>query len=107
MTTATYAVRRNQNLYRNKAELQLGPVSAGIVMVAVIAVLALLYLNQITKTSVFGYQVTQLKTQQKEALAAKEELEVEAARLSSIQSIQSSKAVAGLVPTTGASYTKN
>ncbi len=107
MTTATYAARRNQNLYRNKAELQLGPVSASIVMVAVIAVMALLYLNQITKTSVFGYQLRDLQTQRKEAMAAKEELEVEAARLSSIQQIQSSKTVASLVPTTGASYTKN
>jgi hypothetical protein len=106
MTTATLAVRRNQNLYRNKAEIKLGPVSASLVMVAVVVVLALLYLNQITKQSVFGYQVSDLERQRNQAVAAKQELEVEAARLTSIQHIQSSKAVAKLVPTTEVTYAK-
>ena len=106
MSTATLAVRRNQNLYRNKAELKLGPVSTSMVMVAVIAVLALLYLNQITKLSVFGYQVTELQNQRSQALAAKQELEVQAARLTSIQEIQQSKSVAGLVPTSHVTYAK-
>jgi anti-sigma-K factor RskA len=100
------AVRRNQNLYRSQAEWRLGPVSAGLVIVAVIAVLALLYLQQITKTSVFGYQLTALKQERSQAVAAKQELEVEAARLTSIQQIQSSQAVNGLVPTSQVSYAK-
>lgn len=107
MSTATYAARRNQNLYRSKAELQLGPVSASMVMVAVVAALALLYLTQITKTSVFGSAVSDLQNQRTQALAAKQELEVEAARMSSIQQIQSSKAVSTLVPTASATYVKN
>lgn len=106
MSTATLAVRRNQNLYRTKAEFKLGPVSSGMVIVAIIAVLALLYLNSITKTSVFGYKVTELQQQRNEAINAKKELEVEAARLTSIQNIQNSKVVSGLVPTTQVTYTK-
>jgi hypothetical protein len=106
MSTATLAVRRNQNLYRNKAEFKLGPVSTSLVAVAMIAVLALGYLNQITKTSVFGYQVRDLEVQRNEAVNAKKELEVEAARLTSIQQIQNSRAVAGLVPTTQVTYAK-
>lgn len=106
MTTATMAMRRNQNLYRQKAELKLGPISSGAVIVAIVAVLALLYLNAITKTSVFGYQVTQLQAQRTQAQAAKQELEVEAARLTSIQEIQNSKSVQQLVPTTQVTYAK-
>jgi len=106
MTTATLAVRRNQNLYRNKAELKLGPVSSGFVIIAIIAVLALLYLNAITKTSVFGYQVQQLQQQHNQAVSAKEELEVEAARLTSIREVQNSKRVQGMVPTTTVTYAK-
>jgi hypothetical protein len=106
MTTATYAMRRNQNLYRSKSELRLGPVSVGFVSVAAIAMLALLYLNQITKTSVFGYKVTDLQRQRNQILASKQELEVEAARLSSIQQIQSSKAVVGMVPESQVTYAK-
>ncbi len=106
MSTATIAVRRNQNLYRNKAELKLGPVSASLVMVAVVAVLALLYLNQITKQSEFGYVRSDLERKRAQAVAAKQELEVEAARLTSIQQIQNSKRVSGLVPTTQVTYAK-
>lgn len=106
MSTATMAMRRNQNLYRSKTELKLGPVSSGAVIVAIIAVLALLYLNAITKTSVFGYQVTDLQKQRNQALATKQELEVEAARLTSINQIQNSKSVQGLVATTQVTYSK-
>src|SRR3712207_616257 len=100
MTTATMAMRRNQNLYRNKADLKLGPASSGVVIIAIIAVLALLYLNAITKTSVYGYQLTQTKQQHAQAEASRQELEVEAARLTSIREIQNSKTVRNLVPTT-------
>lgn len=106
MSTATLAVRRNQNLYRNKAEFKLGPVSSTMVIVAVVAVLALLYLNQITKNSVFGYQVADLQRQRNVAVAEKQELEVEAARLTSIQQIQNSKTVNGMVQSSQVSYAK-
>ncbi len=106
MSTATYAMRRNQNLARTGTELKLGPVSATVVMILTITVLALLYLNQITKSSVFGYQLSALQAQQKQALQSKQALEVEAARLTSIQQIQNSQAVKGLVPTTQVTYAK-
>jgi hypothetical protein len=104
MTTATMTMRRNQNLYRSKSELKLGPISSGFVIIAIVAILALLYLNAITKTSVFGYQLSQLQTQHSAVISANQELEVEAARLTSIEQIQNSKAVQGLVPTTQVTY---
>lgn len=106
MTTATYAMRRNQNLSRTQTNIKLGPVSATVVMVLTITLLALLYLNQITKSSVFGYQLSALQQQQKQVSQAKQALEVEAARLTSIQQIQNSQAVKGLVPTTQVTYAK-
>lgn len=106
MTTATMAMRRNQNLYRSQASLKLGPISSGFVIIAIITVLALLYLNAITKTSVFGYNVTQMQQQKTQAVAAKQELEVEAARLTSIQQIQKSQAVKGMVATNQVTYAK-
>jgi hypothetical protein len=104
MTTATMAMRRNQNLYRSQAKLSMGPISVGFVTVGIIAVLALLYLTQITKTSVYGYKVSELTTQQARLEAVKQEREVEAARLSALQSIQSSKSVTGLVPEQNVTY---
>jgi hypothetical protein len=104
MSTATYAMRRNQNLYRNQANLQLGPVSVSFVMVAMVCVLALLYLTQITKTSVYGYKVTELSKQRNQILASKQALEVEAARLQSIQKIEQSNTVAQMVPEQNVKY---
>jgi hypothetical protein len=106
MSTATIAVRRNQNLSRQKAQLKLGPVSASILTIALVSLLALLYLNQITKTSVFGYQKTDLETQRNKIVAVKEELQVEAARLQSVQQVQSSPVVAKMVPEGAVTYAK-
>lgn len=97
MATATFTARRNQNLYRQPAaKLQLGPISATFVTIALISVLAVLYLNQVTKTSVLGYRLTSLQTQESQVVAAQQQMTVDAARLSSLSQIQSSSAVAGM-----------
>jgi hypothetical protein len=106
MTTATLTARRNQNLYRQPTTLTMGSNSATFVVIALISVLALLYLNQITKTGAIGYQVTDLSAQRDQLVSDEQTLDVEAARLESIQAIQGSKTVAGMVPTTQVSYAK-
>ena len=104
MTTATYAVRRNQNLTRQTTALRLGPVSATFVVITAVSLLALLYLNQITKTNVFGYQITSLQQKASDLQSSKQDLEVQAARLQSIEEIQKSPAVASMVPESQVSY---
>lgn len=98
MSSAVYSVRRNQNLYRQKNKVQLGPVSVSVLAVAAISVLALLYLTQITKTNIYGYKVSELQAERNKALAAKQDLEVEAARLQAVEQIQNSPAVSKLQP---------
>ena len=106
MTSASYAVRRNQNLYRQRSQVKLGPVSGSFVIIIAISVLALLYLNQITKTNVFGYQVTSLQQKASQLASAKQDLQVEAARLQSIQAVQQAKVVSGMVPEGSVTYAK-
>ncbi|HEX3082099.1 MAG TPA: hypothetical protein VHQ86_02500, partial [Candidatus Saccharimonadia bacterium] len=67
---------------------------------------ALLYLHQITKTGALGYKVTDLTSQRDAVLAQKQELSVEAARLSSIAATKASPVVAQMVPTTQVSYAR-
>ena len=74
--------------------------------VALISVLALLYLHQITKTGTLGYRVTDLTAIRDKTLAQKQELSVEAARLQSIQATKNSSTVAAMVPTGQVSYAK-
>ncbi len=104
VTLARPAVRRNQNLYRQSATLRLGPVSATFVIVTMVSLLALLYLNQITKTSTFNYRAAELERQKAEVARVKVNLGNEAARLKSIQEIKNSTAVKKMVPETNVSY---
>lgn len=104
MTTAVLTARRNQNLYRQPAQLVLGPTSATFVVVALISVLALLYLNQVTKTSVFNYQLADLTAQRNAVLSQTRDLQVEAGRLQSIDSIQNSSVAKGMVPVSNVTY---
>jgi hypothetical protein len=106
MTAGTLTARRNQNLYRQPAKLVMGPTSATFVVIALVAVLALLYLHQITKTGTLGYKVTDLTQKYNQLLSDKQDLSVEAARLQSIQATKSSRVVAGMVPTSQVSYSK-
>jgi hypothetical protein len=106
MSTATLAMRRNQNLYRTKTATQLGPVSVSILTVAGIVVLALLYLTQITKTGVYGLKVSDLQTKASQLQVNKDNLEVEAARLQSIDRIQSSKVASRMVSENQVSFAK-
>jgi hypothetical protein len=106
MTTASYAVRRNQNLSRTATAMRMGPVSMSLAAIAIISVLALLYLTQITKTSVYGYKVSEVKAEQAKLTAQHQELQVEAARLQSVKNIRSSQAAAKLTPTKNVSFAK-
>lgn len=106
MTTASYAVRRNQNLSRTATTLKMGPVSMTLASVAIISILALLYLTQITKTSVFGYKLSDVRAQQSKLMAQHQELEVEAARLQSVKQIRSSQAAAKLTSQRNVSFAK-
>ncbi len=106
MTTATLTARRNQNLYRQPASMVLGPTSATFVVIALISVMALLYLHQITKTGRLGYTVTDLTVQRNQVLAQKQELSVQAARLQSISATKTASVVAGMVPSGQVSFAK-
>lgn len=96
--------RRNQNLYRQPATLALGPVSATFVTITLVSLLALLYLNQITKTSVFSYRLNDLTAQRNQLAATNQDLSVQAARLQSLQTVQAAADKSGLVNTGQVSY---
>ncbi len=107
MSTAVASVRRNQNIYRSQAKMRLGPTSVGFVTIAIITILALLYLTQITKTSVYGYKLSDLSQKKAKISLAQQELAVEAARLQAIQTIQNSPTVAKMVPEQNLTYASN
>jgi len=100
----SYSARRNQNLYRQPTKFKLGANSATLIIIAIISLLALLYLTQVTKTGVLGYQLSDLSTKRDDIVTQKRDLSVEAARLQSIQTIRNSQTASRMVPVAAVSY---
>jgi hypothetical protein len=78
-----------------KKEVKIGPISLKFLTVALITVGALLYLAQSAQTSSQKYQLMQLGAMKKEAEAKSNDLEIEAARLKSLNEIKASSATLG------------
>lgn len=87
------SLQRNRNFGTHTASASLGPVTTTLFFVAIIAVLALMYLTQVTKTSVYGYEINQLEEEQQALTEQQQELEAEAARLQSVARIEDSAIV--------------
>lgn len=100
--------RRNQNVvsFREQAKT-LGPVSNTIVLILLACLIGLLYLTQVTKTNSFGYKINALEQQQTRLLDEKQDLEVAAARLKSLDRIKESQVAKNLVSTAPAATVQN
>lgn len=88
--------RRNQNTTTFRASKTLGPVAHTVLVVLILAVLGLIYLTQITKTSTYGYQINELETRQNELTAKKQDLQIENARLQALERVQESNVAKAL-----------
>lgn len=80
-----------------KQELKIGPVSLRFVTIALIAIGGLFYLAQSSQTSTEKYQIMQLTSDKAKAEAQSRDLEVEAARLKSLNEINTTSQALGLV----------
>lgn len=76
--------------YTVNREFRLGPLSLKFATIALITVVALFYLAQTTEGAAQKYQIMKLSETQKELQAKSKELEVEAARLKSLNEIKKS-----------------
>jgi len=73
----------------------------------ILTAMGLLYLVQITKTSVYGFEINDLKETQTELSQQNQSLKVEAARLQAIQRIEGSELVKDFQPTEDVSFLPN
>ena len=90
------AWRRNQNTVKFKVSQGLGPISHTVLVAIMLAVLGLIYLTQITRTSTYGYQINTLNTKQQELQTQSHDLEVETARLQALERVQQSNVAAAM-----------
>lgn len=104
MTTSTVALRRNQNLTRTTTRIQTGPLTVSFMFIALVILLSLLYLNQVTKTSTFNYRISSLDGKRKQLEAMKEKMQIDAARLQSLSYVRDSAPVGKMVTVDTVSY---
>lgn len=89
---------RQQNISRANTQTRtLGPVSNTIVLLILACLLGLLYLTQVTKTNALSYQLADLRTKETQLKDENNELQVNAARLLSLERAEQSEVAARLV----------
>lgn len=98
------ALRRNQNTVRFKLPAGLGPVSHTVLIALMLAILGLVYLTQITKTSVFGYQMEDLNTKKEQLTSENSDLQVETAHLQALERVQQSNVAKAMTAPAATEY---
>lgn len=79
-----------------KREFKVGPVSLKFITIALLAIAALFYLAQSAQSSTFKYKIMDLEDQKSKVQIDVKQLEVESARLKSINEIKNSAVVQNL-----------
>lgn len=98
MTRRSGYSRRHQNSVSFTAQTgQLGPVSNTIILIVLACLIGLLYLTQVTKTNSYGYKINDLQKQSAQLKEERANLEISAARLSSLQRVKNSAVASNLV----------
>lgn len=82
--------QRGQNTVAFKPSAKLGPVTHTIIVALMVAVLGLIYLTQVTRTSSYAYQLNDAQTTHDKLVAEYQDLKVENARLQSLKTVQDS-----------------
>lgn len=95
--SASRTWRRNQNTTKFQLREGLGPVTNTVLVILLLSVLGLIYLTQITKTNNYGYQLNDLRQQHTELQEKKAALQVETARLQSLERTEQSDVARSMV----------
>lgn len=99
--------RRNQNTVAYAATTTLGPIAHTVIIALMIAVLGLIYLTQVTKTSFFGYQLNDKQTQLATLATERQNLEIENARLQALERVKNSDVAKAMTAPQTTEYANN
>ncbi len=70
-------LRRNRNFVRTASIVQSGPITVSVMLITLGVLLSLLYLNQISKSSTFNFDVRRLEQKKDSLNSLKEKLEID------------------------------
>jgi hypothetical protein len=101
-TTRTFSTRqermwrRNQNTTSFAPSISLGPIAHTVLIVLMVAILGLIYLTQVTKTSSYGYEIDKRQKTLTALQDTKRDLEVENARLQALSRVTESSVASAM-----------
>jgi len=81
-----------------KTDFKIGPITLKFITIALIAVIALFYLAQSTQASTFKFKIMELEDQKSKIQTDIKQLEVESARLKSLNEIKANAQNSNLEP---------
>ncbi len=86
------AYRRGANSFSiAKGRARLGPISTFVIVLALVCLMGIVYLTQVTRTNSLGYKVSSLNEREISLQKEKADLEIEAVKLQSIEKVKSSQ----------------
>lgn len=109
-TAQNYCVRRQQNWSRNQntvayiSAIKLGPVTHTVLIALMVAILGLIYLTQATRATSYDYATQDIDNQISALNAEKSDLEIENARLASLENIKSSSVASTMASPVATEY---
>lgn len=109
-TTQTYDSRRRQNWSRNQntvahsSTIKLGPVTHTVIIALMITVLGLIYLTQATRATSYDYATEEINSQIAELNEQKSDLEIENARLASLEEVKNSSVASTMTTASSTQY---
>lgn len=99
--------KRNQNTVAFAPTATLGPVAHTVIVALMIAVLGLIYLTQVTKTSFYGYELDERNDAIASLKVERQELEVESARLQALERVKESSVAKAMTDPASVDYATN
>jgi hypothetical protein len=92
-----YGTRSKNAVSFQRSERALGPVSNAVLLIVLACLLGLLYLTQVTKTNAYGYKINDLQQRAQTLKSDHDALQIESARLQSLDRVQNSSVAQQLV----------
>ena len=99
--------RRNQNTVTFTPTAALGPISHTVLVALMIAVLGMIYLMQVTKTSTFSYDINDRQEKLSALKLEKEDLANENARLQALKNVAGSDVAKAMTAPASTEYARN
>lgn len=97
---------RNQNTVAYTSNVKLGPVVHTVLVALMVTVLGLIYLTQATKATSYDYETQKIDSQINELASKKADLEIENARLTSLETIKNSNVAQAMTTATDVQYVR-